>query len=52
MEKAKQEEIRCSFCGKKKKDEGAIITTHSGATICAECLSQFKAKMDTDKKAG
>jgi len=47
-----KEDIPCSFCGKRKQDAGAIITTNSGATICAECLSRFKEKMDGDKKAG
>ena len=45
-----KDDIQCSFCGESKQDAGAIITTYSGAAICAECLSRFKEKMDGDKK--
>ena len=47
MEKPDKKEIFCSFCKKHQKDTGPIITTHSGATICADCLARFKEKMNT-----
>jgi ATP-dependent protease Clp ATPase subunit len=50
MEKIKPEKICCSFCGKDKSQVGSVVTTHSGATICIECLTRFKEKIGGDKQ--
>ncbi len=37
---------RCSFCGKEKKDTRRLITGPDGACICDECITICKSMMD------
>ena len=40
---------KCSFCGKKEKDVGRLITAE-GVAVCENCIKLF-SKMEEEKPA-
>ena len=40
--------LKCSFCGKEKKDVKKLIQSESGAISCIECIQMCNEIIDSD----